>query len=240
VAGPTFAGQLDLELQFEVSVLLLAAQEGIEIVPIGESGPNNGLVLDGPELIGEPFPAGEVLAVEELLRLIRFLFFRTLGPNRDGSLAEKSQTAGQAEHHQDVTHGCSLPCRCVYGFPWLLQASGWVCCPGESSARVSGAADCRSSGRLSPRGLCSAAPDRGEAHSSSWRNSSAPARCWAWVKPTSSMRLNKSISSLRRYSLASGGLVPKRSLPRPPWRGRRKRLPWASCSWRTVSACPWA
>src|SRR5205823_3265097 len=56
--------ETDLELQLEVAVGLLAAQEGVVLEGAVGVAADEGMVLDAP-VLGEAFPAGEVLAVEE-------------------------------------------------------------------------------------------------------------------------------------------------------------------------------
>ncbi len=58
-------GHLDLERHFEVLVLFLAAQEGVELETLLGTGADDGAVLHAPELIDQSFKAGQILAVEE-------------------------------------------------------------------------------------------------------------------------------------------------------------------------------
>src|SRR5437667_127799 len=68
-------GELDLEVHFEVLVLLLAAQEGVELDAVRRGGADDGMILDAPKLIEQAFEPVKVLAVEEMI-LIAGLYGR--------------------------------------------------------------------------------------------------------------------------------------------------------------------
>src|SRR5205807_421212 len=57
--------ETDLKRQLEVLVLLLAAQEGVELQTLGRGGADDRSILDAP-VFHEPFPAFEILAVIEI------------------------------------------------------------------------------------------------------------------------------------------------------------------------------
>src|SRR5262249_45284194 len=82
-----------LELQLEVPVLLLAAQEGVEFEPARVGGADQGAVLDRP-VLGQPLPALQVLAVEEL----------GLAAAVGAAGGPQDEAAGQGENHGGVAH----------------------------------------------------------------------------------------------------------------------------------------
>ena len=87
--------EADLEGQLEILVLLLAAQERVELQALGRRRADKGALLDAP-VFQESFPAVEVLAVKEFALGGIVAMGRTSEPGR--------QTDEAKGEHPEVTH----------------------------------------------------------------------------------------------------------------------------------------
>src|SRR5262249_20945942 len=108
--------ELDLKLQLKILVLLLAAQKRVEFDPLGRRRTDDGAVLDAPELIDQAFPAGQILAVEELLVAA-------------GLCRRKGEQGAKSENPIETLHD-------ILRKKWLRVNSHSVCsCPSSKSIK---------------------------------------------------------------------------------------------------------